>query len=195
MNDRSAPPGIAVVASSVLTGLGLKSVLGKIIPAADVAIFTDFDAFIEADPERFVHYFVAAPLFRAHEAFFRERIRRTILLVDTRSAQTFAGMRAIDVGTSEERLVHDLLQLHRTAHRLPATPQATATAPLTEREAEVLVLIARGFTNKQIARQLDIGLTTAITHRRNLAEKLGMRSVAELTLYALTAGYVDPEQF
>ena len=104
-------------------------------------------------------------------------------------------MRAIDVGTSEERLVHDLLQLHRTAHRLPATPQAAATAPLTEREAEVLVLVARGFTNKQIARQLDIGLTTAITHRRNLAEKLGMRSVAELTLYALTAGYVDPEQF
>ena len=193
MNDRSAPPGIAVVASSVLTGLGLKSVLVKIIPTADVAIFTDFDAFVEADPERFVHYFVAAPLFRAHEAFFRERIRRTILLVDTRSAQTFAGMRAIDVGTSEERLVHDILQLHRTAHRLPATPQAAATAPLTEREH--FGLIARGFTNKQIARQLDIGLTTAITHRRNLAEKLGMRSVAELTLYALTAGYVDPEQF
>ncbi len=195
MNDGPAHPGIAVVAPNVLTGLGLKSVLGKIIPTAEVVLFTDFEAFVEAAPERFVHYFVAASFFRAHEAFFRERIRRTILLTDTRSAQAFAGMRTIDVGTSEERLVHDILHLHNTAHRLPAAPRPDASATLTEREAEVLVLLARGLTNKQIAQRLDIAPTTAITHRRNLAEKLGMRSVAELTLHAITAGYVDPEQF
>lgn len=194
MNDRSARPEIAVVAANVLTGLGLKALLGKIIPAAEVALCTDFDALVEAGPDRFVHYFVSASFFRSHEAFFRERIRRTILLTDACCGQAFAGMRTIDVCTSEEQLVHDILQLHGTAHRLPAAPAATAAAPLTAREREVLVLVARGYTNKRIARQLDIAPTTVITHRRNLMDKLGLRSVAELTLHAMTAGYVDPDR-
>ena len=45
--------------------------------------------------------------------------------------------------------------------------------------------------NKQIADSLQIGLTTVISHRRNIMEKLGIRSVAGLAIYALTAGYVD----
>ena len=63
--------------------------------------------------------------------------------------------------------------------------------PLSGREAEVLALIARGYMNKQIADSLQIGLTTVISHRRNIMEKLGIRSVAGLAIYALTAGYVD----
>ena len=64
---------------------------------------------------------------------------------------------------------------------------------LPAREIEVLVQIARGLSNKQIAERLRIGATTVISHRRNLTEKLGIRSVAGLTLHALTMGYVDPD--
>ena len=66
--------------------------------------------------------------------------------------------------------------------------------PLTPREIEVLTLIVRGFLNKQIAQQLHVALTTVISHRRNLIRKLGIRSVAGLTIYAVTKGYVDAEQ-
>ena len=62
---------------------------------------------------------------------------------------------------------------------------------LSDREIEVLSLIVQGFINKEIADRLNIGLTTVITHRRNIMEKLGVRSVSALTIYAVMNGYVD----
>ena len=100
----------------------------------------------------------------------------------------------IDVCTNEEAIVRDILRMHHGAHRSEhIVPGAVRpeTAPLSGREAEVLALIARGYMNKQIADSLQIGLTTVISHRRNIMEKLGIRSVAGLAIYALTAGYVD----
>lgn len=47
--------------------------------------------------------------------------------------------------------------------------------------------------NKEIADRLHIGTTTVISHRRNIMEKLGIKSVAGLTLYAATLGYVDAD--
>ena len=77
------------------------------------------------------------------------------------------------------------------AIELPAPPPAAQ--PLTERDAEVLTLIAGGLINKQVADRLGIGLTTVISHRRNIMEKLGIRTAAGLVVYALAAGYVDPD--
>ena len=54
--------------------------------------------------------------------------------------------------------------------------------------------MARGLINKQIADRLGIGLTTVISHRRNIAEKLGIRTVAGLAVYALRAGLVDADE-
>ena len=54
--------------------------------------------------------------------------------------------------------------------------------------------MARGLINKEIADRLGIGLTTVISHRRNIAEKLGIRSVAGLAVYALRTGLVDPDE-
>ena len=62
---------------------------------------------------------------------------------------------------------------------------------LSDREIEVLSLIAQGYINKEIADQLNIGLTTVISHRKNIVDKLGMRSVSALTIYAVMHGYVD----
>jgi DNA-binding NarL/FixJ family response regulator len=45
--------------------------------------------------------------------------------------------------------------------------------------------------NKEIADRLNIGLTTVISHRKNIQEKLGKKSVAALTIYAVMQGYVD----
>ena len=66
--------------------------------------------------------------------------------------------------------------------------------PLTSREVEVLVLIVRGYINKEIADRLNIGLTTVISHRKNIMEKLGLKSVSALTIYAVMNGYVDVDK-
>ena len=55
----------------------------------------------------------------------------------------------------------------------------------------MLSLIVQGFINKEIADQLNIGLTTVISHRKNIMDKLGLKSVSALTIYAVMHGYVD----
>ena len=62
---------------------------------------------------------------------------------------------------------------------------------LTRREIEVMVLIVEGYINKEVADKLHIGLSTVVTHRKNIMEKLGLKSVSALTIYAVTHGYVD----
>lgn len=63
---------------------------------------------------------------------------------------------------------------------------------LTDREREVLVLIARGLSTKEIASSLDIGSRTVETHRANLMRKLGVKSVALLTQVAIREGILTP---
>ena len=56
---------------------------------------------------------------------------------------------------------------------------------LTDREREVLQLLAEGRTNKEVAVALDVGLSTVETHRANLMQKLNLHNTAEIVLYAV----------
>jgi two-component system response regulator NreC len=63
--------------------------------------------------------------------------------------------------------------------------------PLSEREAEVLRLLALGHTNQEIAQQLFVSVRTAETHRAHILQKLRLSSRAELVRYALDQGLLD----
>ena len=186
------------IAPSILTALGMKSILEKIIPMAEVEVFNDVHALEESGMERYFHFFTAAPLFVRHSALFRPYRRRVILLAGGSVSPELADMRRLNILRSEEELVRDIMHMHRSVHHDahdPAPDASAAQGPvLSAREAEVLALIARGHINKEIAQRLGIGLTTVISHRRNLMEKLGIRSVSGLTLYAVTRGYVEADE-
>ena len=61
------------------------------------------------------------------------------------------------------------------------------------REVEVLQLIVKGGTNKEIADKLCISLNTVLTHRKNITAKLGIKTVSGLTFYAIMNGLVSGE--
>jgi DNA-binding NarL/FixJ family response regulator len=61
---------------------------------------------------------------------------------------------------------------------------------LTDREKEVLQLLAEGRSNKEVAGTLSIGLSTVETHRSHLMQKLGLHNTAEIVLYAVRKGVV-----
>ena len=67
---------------------------------------------------------------------------------------------------------------------------ASILPELTQRESEVLKLVASGFTNKEIAYRLDLGIKSIETYRMRGLEKLGMKSRVELVRYASTAGWL-----
>jgi DNA-binding NarL/FixJ family response regulator len=62
---------------------------------------------------------------------------------------------------------------------------------LTEREREVLQLVAEGKTNKEIANDLTLSLYTVDTHRTHILQKLNLHSVPELILYAVRKGIIS----
>ena len=68
----------------------------------------------------------------------------------------------------------------------------TKTAHLTEREKQVLTLVAEGLTSREIAAKLSISEKTVLAHRDNLMDKLGIHNRAELVRYAIREGYLSP---
>jgi len=61
---------------------------------------------------------------------------------------------------------------------------------LTDREKEVLQLLAEGRSNKEVATLLDLGVSTVETHRANLMQKLNLHNTAEIVLYAVRKGII-----
>ena len=82
-------------------------------------------------------------------------------------------------------LVRDHLERARQGERLSGDP-------LTERELEIVKLIAEGHTSREIAELLVISERTVERHRENILEKLDMRDRVELTRYAIRRGLIEP---
>jgi len=66
-----------------------------------------------------------------------------------------------------------------------------ANYELTKRETAVLILLAQGKTNKEIADALSVSVHTVISHRKNITHKTGIKSVAGLTVYAMLNNLID----
>ncbi|CTQ51005.1 response regulator transcription factor [Jannaschia donghaensis] len=70
-------------------------------------------------------------------------------------------------------------------------PSTDGSEPLTSREQTILLLLAQGRSNKQVAGELDISVRTVETHRKNLKRKLGIATTAGLTRYAMEHGVLQ----
>jgi two-component system nitrate/nitrite response regulator NarL len=76
----------------------------------------------------------------------------------------------------------------RALRQAPAEPLHPDQAGLTPREREILALIARGYSNKLIARELDVAVGTVKVHVKHLLKKLGLKSRVEAAVWAVNAG-------
>jgi DNA-binding NarL/FixJ family response regulator len=74
-----------------------------------------------------------------------------------------------------------------------ARPEARASAELSARESQVMRLVARGYTNKEIAERLGLSVKTVETHKTKLMAKLGLRTRAEVVQHALRLGLLDDD--
>ena len=112
------------------------------------------------------------------------------LLKDTAATELRSAIRAVCRGESyfSPPVASRLSAAVRGEHVTRGAP----LDQLTGREREVLEGIARGRTNKEIAADLGISYRTVETHRESLMKKLQIRTVAELTRFALGAGIVEP---
>jgi two-component system response regulator NreC len=111
------------------------------------------------------------------------------VLKEAADAEVVGAVREIAAGGD---YVHPALGARRVAAEAQARAAAEAD-PLSDREREVLRLLALGHTNQEIARQLYISVRTAETHRAHIMQKLGLSTRAELVRHAIAHGLLSED--
>jgi two-component system response regulator NreC len=114
---------------------------------------------------------------------------RGYVLKEAIDAEVVAAVREVAAGN---RYVHPALGARMVAADA-AAHAAIAADPLSDREREVLRLLALGYTNQEIAKQLYISVRTAETHRAHIMRKLQLSTRAVLVRYAIVHGQLEPE--
>lgn len=142
---------------------------------ADVLILTTFD--VDAD--------VFAALEAGAAGFLLKGADETTLLAAIRSV-------AAGEGTLDQRLTRRILREFSERRREAPVAAAPVESPLTDREFEVLDLLAQGLSNAEIADRLFVEPTTVKYHLAGLLQKTGARDRLQAVLWGIRAGLVDP---
>jgi NarL family two-component system response regulator LiaR len=109
------------------------------------------------------------------------------LLKDVQPQELARAIRTVHAG---EALLHPAVAA-RLMEEFASRERGGPESVLTERERDVVRLIARGLSNKLIARELDVSEKTVKTHVSNILGKLGLTDRTQAALYAVRAGLVD----
>lgn len=110
---------------------------------------------------------------------------RGYLLKDATDEDLLPAIRAVAAGKSYFSPAVSGMLAEEYVEQLQERGLTDSYDLLTDREKEVLQLLAEGRTNKEVAALLEVGLSTVETHRGNLMQKLGLHSTAEIVLYAV----------
>lgn len=187
------PTEIAIITPDTLSAVGLRELLLSIEPACIVRLFPHFGSFADDTPDMYTWYFVSSQVYVLYNTFFLPRKERTVILMHGLGGTVLpAGNHILNIFLPEQKLRIELSRFLKGDQ--PLSIPEEEEKELSAREIEVLVLITQGLINKEIADKLNISLTTVITHRKNITEKLGIRSVSGLTMYAVMNGYIEADR-
>jgi DNA-binding NarL/FixJ family response regulator len=106
--------------------------------------------------------------------------------VDAAQLRQYHGV--IEMTDELQRIRYTLNQLQDSMRE---AEDESESAQLSDREKDVLVCLAKGLKNSEIADQLHISIHTVITHRKNIVRKTGIKSVSALTVYAIINNLID----
>jgi len=115
---------------------------------------------------------------------------RAYLLKDSAEADLLAAVRALTDGKSFFSPAISKILVEDYMRQLESRGAEDTYELLTNREREVLQLLAEGRTNKEVANMLNLSLYTVETHRAHILQKLNLHSVPELILYAVRKGII-----
>jgi len=115
---------------------------------------------------------------------------RAYLLKDSAEADLLAAVRALTEGKSFFSPAISKILVEDYMRQLESRGAEDTYELLTNREREILQLLAEGRTNKEAANMLNLSLYTVETHRTHILQKLNLHSVPELILYAVRKGII-----
>lgn len=175
---------IAIIGVPVLEALGLTSILSE-GSLFNVLTFNSLNDLIDSGKGADV-CITSDSTFIENLSYFTMRKKKTIILSSTLQSDT--GTPAIiNTTLSFEELRTMIFSIINNYCKDSSNAQT-----LSGREIEVLKLIARGRSYKEIADDLFISFNTVMTHKKNITSKLGIHSYSGLSLYAIMNGFGKP---
>jgi len=157
------------------SGIEAISDIRKLSPVTRILVLTMHDD----------HAYLRSVLAAGGAGYLTKKAADTELLMAIRTIHQ--GRSYIDVGLDDNQLQTVLVDEQKA--RSEASSRSLES--LSDRERQVLELVALGFTHKEVGESLSLSVKTVETYRSRLAEKLGLRSRAELVRFALGLGLLD----
>jgi len=181
---------IAIILADTLQRLGLQSLLIDYFSPVEVSCFSSFELFANTGSDSYDYYFTDSDSWILNSEFFLPHRSKTLVLMSrTRPAEL--SNNHITTCSPQEVIIEEMERLLTSASL--SAPTTEKNKGLSAREIDVLQLIVKGITNKEIADKLNISLNTVLTHRKNITAKLGIKTVSGLTFYALMNGIVSTD--
>ena len=198
---------IAIILSDTLRSIGLQSLLTDYFPPVEVCYFPNFEMLSSTGSDTYDYYFTDSDTLVLNADFFLPRRNKTALLIDsTEEHGALSSTNRITLRSSQETIIEQLQQLFTSDSSGNTTTENNKD--LSSREVDVLQLIVKGITNKEIADKLNISLNTVLTHRKNITDftvssvsefaegvtycvPVGIKTVSGLTFYAIMNGIIS----
>lgn len=181
---------IAIVEPSAIIAQGVASILRSSGAADVVAIYPTLRAYADRLNVKDVEVVVVGSQV-AVGAQLRSELQGVAVVLLSTTVVDEEVLRQVDgvinIYDDEATLMRKL----RTAVEQGETNPYSDSHDLSERERDVLILVAKGMANKEIADRLNISIHTVMSHRKNITHKTGIKSVAGLTVYALLNNLLD----
>jgi DNA-binding CsgD family transcriptional regulator len=182
---------IAIILPDTLQSAGLQTLLTDYFPPVEVACFPAFESFSAAQNDTFDYYFTQAEIFVLNADFFLPRRAKVVINICNGIPDTLSGYNNLHVCAPREIIIEQIQLLFSAENT--NTNAGEKSKELTFRETDVLRLIVKGSTNREIADKLHISLNTVLTHRKNITSKLEIKTVSGLTFYAIMNGLVSSD--
>ncbi len=181
---------IAIILPDTLSSIGLQDLLTDYFPPVEVCRFPTFELFSSSGSDRYDYYLTDSDTFVLYADFFLPRRNKTAILVGSAGEHgALSSANRVTTRSSQETIIGQLRRLFVSDSSVTASSENNKG--LSGREVDVLQLIVRGITNKEIADKLSISLNTVLTHRKNITAKLGIKTVSGLTFYAIMNGIIS----
>lgn len=183
---------IAIILSDILQSIGLQSLLSDYFPPVNIDCYHSFEALANRNNDTYDYFFTSSEVFILNADYFLPRRNKTMILIETENQGNATGGYYLYTKASQEILLEHIQYFF--THESTTNGNGENNKELSLREIDVLQLIVKGITNKEIADKLNISLNTVLTHRKNITAKLGIKTVSGLTFYAIMNGFISGEE-
>jgi len=186
--------GFVVVIDSYLIRKGMVSLLSNIQGIRIVGEFSDANSFQQFAHKQHIEFLVISQsLFDHSSQLFVSRsdlLEKTILIKERSERET--EVQNSILLTEEKEVIINKIKGLTALHG--ASDSAKFSGELTQRERTIVRMVSMGLTNKSIAKNLFLSTHTVTTHRKNISNKLGIKSVSGLTVYAIVNNIITIEE-